>query len=111
MAADGGTLFLDEIGDMSLKTQAKVLRALQEQRIEPVGSNSSVNVDVRIITATNKDLEQEIKDGNFRSDLYFRINVLPVYTPPLREKWRYCSAGSAFSGRICSQIRAKAQTF
>ena len=86
MAANGGTLFLDEIGDMSLKTQAKVLRALQEQRIEPVGSSNSVEVDVRIITATNKDLEQEIKNGNFRSDLYFRINVLPVYTPPLRER-------------------------
>lgn len=86
MAANGGTLFLDEIGDMSLKTQAKVLRALQEQRIEPVGSSNSVNVDVRIITATNKDLEKEIKNGNFRSDLYFRINVLPVFTPPLRER-------------------------
>jgi two-component system nitrogen regulation response regulator NtrX len=85
-AADGGTLFLDEIGDMSLKTQAKVLRALQEQRIEPVGGNRSVSVDVRVIVATNKDLEREIAEGRFRKDLYFRINVIPVRVPPLRER-------------------------
>jgi len=85
-AADGGTLFLDEIGDMSLKTQAKVLRVLQEQKIEPVGSSRSLGVDVRVIAATNKELEQEIARGAFRKDLYFRVNVIPIRVPPLRER-------------------------
>jgi two-component system nitrogen regulation response regulator NtrX len=84
--ADGGTLFLDEIGDMSLKTQAKVLRALQEQHIEPVGGAGGVDVDVRVIAATNKDLEAEIRAGRFREDLYFRLNVIPFHVPPLRER-------------------------
>jgi two-component system nitrogen regulation response regulator NtrX len=84
--ADGGTLFLDEIGDMSLKTQAKVLRALQEQRIEPVGGAGSVAVDVRVIAATNKNLDEEIRKGRFREDLYFRLNVIPFHVPPLRER-------------------------
>ena len=84
--ADGGTLFLDEIGDMSLKTQAKVLRALQEQRIEPVGGAGGVEVDVRVIAATNKDLEAEIRAGRFREDLYFRLNVIPFQVPPLRDR-------------------------
>jgi two-component system nitrogen regulation response regulator NtrX len=84
--ADGGTLFLDEVGDMSLKTQAKVLRALQEQRIEPVGGAASVQVDVRVIAATNKRLEEEIRKGTFREDLYFRLNVIPFQVPPLRER-------------------------
>ncbi len=84
--ADGGTLFLDEIADMSVKTQAKVLRALQEQRFERVGGSSPIQVDVRIIAATNKDLESEIRDGNFREDLYFRLAVLPIQIPPLRDR-------------------------
>ena len=84
--ADGGTLFLDEIGDMTLKTQAKVLRALQEQKIEPVGGAASVNVDVRVIAATNKNLEEEIRKGMFRDDLYFRLNVIPIHVLPLRER-------------------------
>jgi two-component system, NtrC family, nitrogen regulation response regulator NtrX len=84
--ADGGTLFLDEIGDMSVKTQAKVLRALQEQVVEPVGGTSSVKVDVRVIAATNKDLPTEIRAGRFREDLYFRLNVIPISVPPLRER-------------------------
>lgn len=84
--ANGGALFLDEIGDMSLKTQAKVLRILQEQRFERVGGNRTINVDVRIIAATNKDLEEEIKLGNFREDLYFRLNVIPIVVPPLKER-------------------------
>jgi two-component system nitrogen regulation response regulator NtrX len=84
--ADGGTLFLDEIGDMSLKTQAKVLRALQEQIVEPVGGTSSVKVDVRGIAATNKDLPTEIRAGRFREDLYFRLNVIPIFVPPLRDR-------------------------
>jgi two-component system, NtrC family, nitrogen regulation response regulator NtrX len=84
--ADGGTLFLDEIGDMSVKTQAKVLRALQEQVVEPLGGAASVKVDVRVIAATNKDLPAEIRDGRFREDLYFRLNVIPIFVPPLRDR-------------------------
>ena len=84
--ADGGTLFLDEIGDMSLKTQAKVLRALQEQVVEPVGGASGVRVDVRVLAATNKDLPTEIKAARFREDLYFRLNVIPIFVPPLRDR-------------------------
>jgi len=84
--ADGGTLFLDEIGDMTLKTQAKVLRALQEQRVEPVGGAGAVTVDVRVIAATNKDLVEEIRRGTFREDLFFRLNVIPFQVPPLRER-------------------------
>ncbi len=84
--ASGGTLFLDEVGDMSLKMQAKVLRALQEQVIEPVGGQGSVRVDVRVIAATNKNLVDEIRHGQFREDLFFRLNVIPVFVPPLRER-------------------------
>ncbi len=84
--AHGGTLFLDEIGDMSLKTQAKVLRALQEGRIEPVGGGGAISVDVRVIAATNKDLTEEIKAGRFREDLFFRLAVVPLRVPPLRER-------------------------
>jgi len=84
--AHEGTLFLDEVADMSLKTQAKVLRALQEGRIEPVGGGGAVAVDVRVITATNKDLTEEIRCGRFREDLYFRLAVVPLRIPPLRER-------------------------
>jgi two-component system nitrogen regulation response regulator NtrX len=84
--ASGGTLFLDEVADMSVKTQAKVLRALQEQVVEPVGGQQSVRVDVRVIAATNKDLAGEIRHGRFREDLYFRLNVIPIAVPPLRER-------------------------
>jgi two-component system nitrogen regulation response regulator NtrX len=84
--ADGGTIFLDEIGDMSLKTQAKVLRVLQEHTMEPVGSTSTIKVDARVLAATNKDLPQEIRAGQFREDLYFRLNVIPIFVPPLRER-------------------------
>jgi two-component system, NtrC family, nitrogen regulation response regulator NtrX len=84
--ADGGTLFLDEVADMTLKTQAKVLRVLQEQKVEPVGGTTSVTVDVRVIAATNKRLDEEIKKGAFREDLYFRLNVIPFGVPPLRER-------------------------
>jgi two-component system nitrogen regulation response regulator NtrX len=85
-AADGGTIFLDEIADMSLKTQAKVLRVLQEQVVDPVGGASSVKVDVRVIAATNKELPGEIRAGRFREDLYFRLNVIPVFVPALRDR-------------------------
>jgi two-component system nitrogen regulation response regulator NtrX len=84
--AGSGTLFLDEIGDMSLKTQAKVLRALQEQVVEPLGATGSVKVDVRVLAATNKDLSSEIRAGQFREDLYFRLNVIPIFVPPLRDR-------------------------
>ncbi len=84
--ANKGTLFLDEIGDMSLKTQAKILRILQEQKFERVGGTEVIEVDVRVIAATNKNLEEEIKKGNFREDLYYRLNVVPIYVPPLRER-------------------------
>lgn len=84
--ANKGTLFLDEIGDMSLKTQAKILRILQEQRFEHVGGRKTISVDVRVIAATNKDLPAEIKAGNFREDLYYRLKVIPLTVPPLRER-------------------------
>ena len=84
--ADGGTIFLDEIGDMSVKTQAKVLRVLQEQVVEPVGGTSGVRVDVRVLAATNKELPAEIRAGRFREDLYFRLNVIPIFVPPLRDR-------------------------
>ena len=84
--ADSGTLFLDEVGDMSLRTQAKVLRALEEQRFEPVGAAESVQVDVRVVAATNKNLEEEIERGNFREDLFYRLNVIPFSVPPLRDR-------------------------
>src|SRR5688572_18305393 len=84
--ADGGTIFLDEIGDMSLKTQAKVLRVLQEQTMEAVGGTTRIKVDARVLAATNKDLQAEIRAGNFREDLYFRLNVIPIFVPPLRER-------------------------
>ena len=84
--ADGGTIFLDEIGDMSLKTQSKVLRVLEEGEVQKVGSNKINTVDVRVIAATNKDLKKEIEKGNFRDDLFFRLNVVPIYSPALREK-------------------------
>src|SRR4249920_1052996 len=84
--ADGGTLFLDEVGDMSLKTQAKLLRALDEQRFEPVGAAQSIQVDVRVVASTNKNLEEEIERGNFREDLFYRLNVIPFFVPPLRDR-------------------------
>ena len=84
--AHGGTLFLDEVGDMSLKTQSKVLRTLEEHSFTPVGSDEMITVDVRVIASTNKDLEEEISRGNFREDLFYRLNVIPFFVPPLRER-------------------------
>jgi two-component system nitrogen regulation response regulator NtrX len=84
--ADGGTIFLDEIGDMSLNTQAKVLRVLQEQVVESVGGRVGVEVDVRVVAATNKSLQREIQAGRFRDDLFYRLNVVPIFVPPLRDR-------------------------
>jgi transcriptional regulator with GAF, ATPase, and Fis domain len=84
--ADGGTIFLDEIGDMSPKLQVKLLRVLQEQTFEPVGATQTVQVNVRIIAATNRDLEQDVAEGRFREDLYYRLNVIPIHILPLRER-------------------------
>ena len=84
--AHSGTLFLDEIGDMPLATQSKLLRVLQERQFYPVGSQAPVEVDVRVIVATNKDLEEQVKKGLFRDDLFYRIHVIPIYLPPLRER-------------------------
>ena len=84
--ADGGTIFLDEIGDMSLNTQAKVLRVLQEQVVESVGGRAGVEVDVRVVAATNKSLQREIQAGRFRDDLFYRLNVVPIFVPPLRDR-------------------------
>ena len=84
--ADGGTLFLDEIGDMSLKTQAKVLRAVEEKSFQPIGAAAAVRVDVRVLAATNKNLAHEIAAGQFREDLFYRLNVIPFLVPPLRER-------------------------
>ncbi|MGB2667563.1 MAG: sigma-54 dependent transcriptional regulator [Candidatus Acidiferrum sp.] len=86
LKADSGTLFLDEVGDMSHRTQSKVLRVLEEQRVEPIGSNQTLRVDVRVIAATNKNLEQEIARGAFRQDLFYRLNVIPFHVPPLRDR-------------------------
>jgi len=95
--ADGGTLFLDEIGDMPLQLQAKLLRVLQEQEIERVGSNEVVRIDVRVIAATSRNLDQLVQEGKFRADLYYRLNVLPITTPPLREH-------SSDLGQLCEII-------
>ena len=86
VAAHGGTIFLDEIGEMPIELQVRLLRVLQERVVVPVGGNKPVSVDIRIITATNRDLKKEIKRGNFREDLYYRVNVLPIHVPPLAER-------------------------
>jgi two-component system nitrogen regulation response regulator NtrX len=85
VAADGGSMFLEEVGDMSARTQAKVLRVLQDGDVEPVGSQKTVKVDVRVVAATNRDLTEQIGEGGFREDLFYRLNVLPIRTPSLRE--------------------------
>jgi len=110
--AHEGTLFLDEIGDMSLKTQAKVLRILQERKFERVGGSKTIEVDVRVIAATNKDLDEEISRGNFREDLYYRLNVLPFHVPPLRDRTEDIpSLAQHFLEYFCSKESRESKTF
>jgi two-component system nitrogen regulation response regulator NtrX len=110
--ADGGTIFLDEIGDMSLNAQAKVLRALEEGRIERVGGSKQIAVDVRVIAATNKNLPEMIKQNSFREDLYHRLNVIPVMVPPLRERREDISLlAKAFAEDICQRYGMARRTF
>ena len=102
--ADGGTIFLDEIGDMSLNAQAKVLRTLEEGKIERVGGNRQIAVDVRVIAATNKNLAEAIRQGSFREDLFHRLNVIPVHVPPLRERGEDIPLlAAAFSEDLCQR--------
>lgn len=102
--ADGGTIFLDEIGDMSLNAQAKVLRALEEGKIERVGGNKQISVDVRVIAATNKNLAEAIKQNHFREDLFHRLNVIPIAVPPLRERREDIALlANAFAEEICQR--------
>jgi DNA-binding NtrC family response regulator len=102
--ADGGTIFLDEVGDMSLNAQAKVLRALEEGKIERVGGTRQIAVDVRVIAATNKNLPEMIKDGRFREDLFHRLNVIPIHVPPLRERRDDIPLlATAFAEEICQR--------
>jgi len=110
--ANGSTLFLDEIGDMSYQAQAKVLRAIEEGIIERVGGNNKINVDVRILSATNKDLKNEIAEGNFREDLYHRLNVIPIVVPPLRErKDDILLLVNHFTKKICNQNKFPLKIF
>src|SRR5271169_4046297 len=110
--ADGGTLFLDEVGDMSLKTQSKVLRVLEERRVEPLGSNQPATVDVRVIAATNKKLEEEIARNAFREDLFYRLNVIPFYVPALRERVADIPILAAhFLAAFCQEYGKKAKEF
>ncbi len=110
--ADGGTLFLDEVGDMSIKTQSKVLRVLEEQRVEPLGSNRPVTVDVRVIAATNKKLEEEIARNAFREDLFYRLNVIPFYVPALRERTEDIPILAAhFVKEFCEAYGKKSKAF
>jgi two-component system nitrogen regulation response regulator NtrX len=110
--ADGGTIFLDEVADMSLRAQSKVLRALQDGEIEPVGAAKSFVVDVRVIAATNKRLEDEIADGRFREDLFFRLNVVPIRLPPLRERREDVAELVAwFAQSFCAEHGLKPKSF
>lgn len=106
--ADGGTIFLDEIGEMDLSLQVKILRVLQEKEFERVGGNKTFKVDVRIVAATNRDLEQEVKAGRFREDLFYRLNVIPLHLPPLRERGEdILLLAEHFLGRFCRQKQRK----
>jgi two-component system response regulator HydG len=110
--ADGGTLFLDEIGDMHLSTQAKILRVLQDQTFSRLGGNKTIDVDVRVVAATNKDLWQEIELGNFRADLYYRLNVVTLHIPPLRKRREdIVLIAEFFRRKIAREVRKKVRGF
>ena len=110
--ADGGTLFLDEIGDMSLAAQTKVLRALQESEITRVGSDKAIKVNARVLAATNKDLQKEIKAGNFREDLFHRLNVIPIQVPALNDRLEDIPLlVDYFSAQICAEQGIALKTF
>jgi len=107
--ADGGTLFLDEVGDMALEAQAKVLRVIEEQRVQRVGGSESIPVDVRLVAATNKDLKKESEEGNFREDLYYRLAVVPILVPPLRERPQDAALlAEKFLGQVADGMGRKA---
>ena len=110
--ADGGTIFLDEIGDLPLKLQAKLLRVLQQKTFERVGSSDTVNVDVRIVAATNREIDALVKKGEFRSDLYYRLNVLPIYVPPLRQRKEDIPAlAEFFLKKFCRETKKQLSGF
>ena len=111
-AASGSTIFLDEIGDMDLSLQVKILRALQEKEFERVGGDKTLKADVRIVAATNRDLELEVRSGRFREDLYYRLNVIPLHLPPLRERGDDISLlAEYFLCRFCRQKKRQTLTF
>jgi DNA-binding NtrC family response regulator len=104
-AADGGTIFLDEIGDMALETQAKVLRVLEERKFERVGSTESIDVDVRVLSATHRDLEEEVQASKFREDLYYRLKVVEIDLPPLRERIEdFAALADRFLGQVAERL-------
>ena len=110
--ANGGSLFLDEIGDMSIRTQAKVLRSIERKEFERVGGGRTIKVDIRFITASNKDLAKEVQEGNFREDLYYRLNVVTIRTPPLRErKADIIPLAKYFLRKCCSDLKKKCTSF